>query len=77
MCDERIMFDMISGENFSDTSILSVFRDLAPSFDETFSSCKLFHKWSTCAEMFYPIITEEGICYVFNALNINEVATDE
>ncbi|XP_031638903.1 pickpocket protein 28-like [Contarinia nasturtii] len=82
VCDDRIMPDMFdffssSKSNYSDDSIMSVFNELAPAFDETFVFCKLFHKWLKCHDIFHPIISsEEGLCYVFNGSNIKDIVTN-
>lgn len=82
VCDDRVMFDMFeffseSNSNYSDSSTMSVLRELAPTYEDTFVLCKLFDKWSKCENVFFPMMTDEGHCYVFNAFNIKEVATNE
>lgn len=64
-------------DNFTDSSIFSKVGELAPSFADTFVWCKFFDKWTDCDKLLYPTMTENGICYTFNALNMYELVTDQ
>lgn len=64
-------------ENFTDSRIMSTISDLAPAFEDTIVLCKFFDKWADCAKLLYPMLTEYGICYSFNSLNMYEVVTDQ
>lgn len=79
MCEERFSRDIYQmfTDNFTDSKILATINNLAPKFDDTMEFCRFSEDESGCRKYLFPIITEEGLCYVFNALNINEVTTDE
>lgn len=64
-------------DNFTDSKILLTISDLAPTFDDTIVLCKFFDKWADCDKLLYPTLTEYGICYSFNSLNMYEVVTDQ
>lgn len=78
LCDERVNTDVFKmfTSNFTENSFLSVLSNVAPTFEDTFLSCNFGNKWSICKDVLSPMITEEGICFVFNAMNINEIVTD-
>lgn len=79
ICDEFAAKDVFKffPDNFTDNSILSIFKSLTPKFNVTMFTCKLFDKWTTCEEFFVPIVTEEGICYTFNSFSVFEMITNE
>lgn len=64
-------------DNFTEASISSKVGELAPSFADTFIWCKFFDKWTGCDKLLYPTMTENGICYTFNGLNMYELVTDQ
>lgn len=64
-------------DTYSDSSILKIIQDLAPSFNDTMYQCKFLDEKKSCENLFFPIITEEGLCYTFNAMSMNEMATDK
>lgn len=79
ICDDRIAFDIfdLSADNFADPSILSHITNLAPKFTDTMVLCKLLDRWTNCDQFLFPMITEEGLCYSFNMLNMNELVSNE
>lgn len=78
ICDNTFAGDILDNftDNFSDHRMLEIIRDMAPSFADTMFQCKFLDE-SDCEKLFYPIITEEGLCYSFNALSLSEIATDK
>lgn len=71
------MFDY--DEEFANASIFDVFAEMAPILNDTMRAClwKGDGDDDTCSNLFVPILTEEGLCFSFNALNSNETYTDE
>lgn len=63
--------------NYSESSILKTIFDMAPTFSETMFLCSLFDIRSNCTPWFFPTVTEDGVCYVFNTLNLKELSTQE
>ncbi|XP_055321190.1 pickpocket protein 28-like [Sitodiplosis mosellana] len=78
ICDNTFAGDVL--ENFtdiySDHRMLEIIRDLAPSFDDTMFDCKFLGE-TKCEKLFFPIVTEEGLCYTFNAMSVKEITTDK
>lgn len=79
ICDEsrqERVFHFFKDE-FSDPDILATISRLAPDFEDTMVKCRLFDEWTSCDQFFHPTITEAGMCYTFNGLQLKEIATDE
>lgn len=79
LCEEDIVSEIIQylPDEYLDDQALATIVDIAPEFKETFVGCYLFGVEEECDKLFYPIITERGLCYVFNALNLREIVTDQ
>lgn len=79
LCEDRLardIFDLFT-DNFSDNKILSTINNLAPKFEDIMEFCRFADESQSCHKFLYPIITEEGMCYTFNGLSINEIVTDQ
>lgn len=78
ICDEFTARDIFNSfnDNYSDSTIRATVSNLAPRFNDTMEFCQ-FSDILRCSELFYPIITEEGLCYTFNSFNVNDMITDE
>lgn len=77
ICEETMassIAQMFSDE-YADDSILSIIKGMAP--EKVFSFCKLFGTFTDCEKIFFPIFTEAGLCYTFNTLNMQEMATNQ
>lgn len=68
-----------SNEQFVNTSVFHMIEAMAPTLNDTIRACrwKGYGHEDTCSDLFDPILTEEGLCFVFNNLNWNEVYTDK
>lgn len=64
------------GKEFTNTSIYDIIQDIAP--NDTMSGCYWQYTayWHSC-ELFRPILTKEGLCFTFNALNSRDIYTDQ
>lgn len=78
-CEGIVVSSIIQmfSDEYADDSILSIIKDMAPEQHETISHCKLFGTLTDCGNIFYPMITEAGLCYIFNSLNMREKVTNE
>lgn len=79
LCEEDIVNEIIDHlpDEYLDEETLATIKEIAPDFKETFVSCSLFGAEKNCDKIFYPIITERGLCYTFNSLNLREIVTDQ
>lgn len=63
--------------SFVNDSIYHLIEDMAPSLNETLTYCAWKDVEYPCSELFKPVFTEQGLCFAFNALNSNEIFTNE
>lgn len=75
ICNSNKMFDY--DEELANASIFNVFEETAPNLNDTILDCMWDGYDATCSEIFVPILTEEGLCFSFNALNSNETYTNK
>lgn len=79
LCEEDIVKQIVDSlpDEYLDDQFLATIKDIAPDFEETFVECSLFGNSKKCDKLFYPIITERGLCYTFNSLNLRDIVTDQ
>lgn len=63
-------------DKYTNESIYDTIKDVALSLDDTIGFCMWQYKMGKCKEYFVPVLTEEGLCFAFNALNSREIFTD-
>lgn len=56
---------------------IDIMREVAPPQKKTIPYCSWRDQTEMCDGLFQRVITEEGVCYTFNALNSEEIYTDE
>lgn len=64
-------------DQYANSSIFEEMFEMAPNLNDSLRHCHWLDESHNCPDLFIPIITEEGICFSFNALNSNEIYTDE
>lgn len=64
-------------DNFTDETIYDTIQDIAPKIRQSVDRCHWQYRFKNCSELFVPVFTEDGLCFTFNALNSNEIYTDE
>lgn len=65
-------------ETFATESIYQMLRRMALQPSEMLTSFQWQYKEElTRSEFFVPILTENGLCFTFNALNSHEIYTEE
>ena len=77
LCTSDIIDYFSLGEDFANASIYKTMRDMALPLDDVAPDCKFGRLFSSCDWFLKPSVTDEGVCFTFNALNSNEIYTNE
>lgn len=78
LCDAHIAVDNFNiGNNFTNSEFFDVIKEVAPTYNDTMFFCKWRNEVNFCDAFFRTTMTEEGVCYTFNALNSRDIYTDE
>lgn len=78
LCEPHLTEGCELGTNFTDERIFDTIHELAPNFTDTMFFCKWRNTFTLCQDIgFQPVLTEEGVCFTFNALNSEDIYTDE
>lgn len=65
----------LTGKKFTNASIYDIIQDIAPK--DPMLKCNWQHKSYNASEIFSPILTKEGVCFTFNALNSRDIYTNQ
>ena len=76
ICQYQVDFDLGANENLTNSKIVDLIKEGALDFSDTMSYCMWRHKFNSCNEYFVPYLTEDGVCFTFNALDSREVFKD-
>lgn len=61
----------------ADENTYDVLQDIAPKLNDIMYKCIWQGRVFNCSKYISSTVTEEGICFVFNALNSHEIYTNE
>lgn len=64
-------------DSVANESIYNIIQDIAPKVLESTYKCTWKRYEFICFELIKPTLTEDGVCFTFNALNSHEIYTDE
>lgn len=76
-CQFSFPDDFEFGTKFTNESIYEMIQGIALTLDDTMCRCMWQYAVDSCTKFFTPILTEEGLCFAFNALNSRETYTEE
>lgn len=77
LCDESFDISDEFNDEFMDDSMFETIRAVAPTYSDTMVACRFFDE-RNCEKLFQQsTMTEEGLCYTFNAISVPEFSTNE
>lgn len=77
LCRSQVIKDFDIGTNNITSEFFDILKEVAPALVDTINFCKWRDHLSDCRDLFQRIITEEGVCYTFNAINSRDIYTNQ
>uniref|UniRef100_A0A1B0A6D3 Pickpocket protein 28 n=1 Tax=Glossina pallidipes TaxID=7398 RepID=A0A1B0A6D3_GLOPL len=78
VCDLHIIEQSKPDADFvRGVDIITRLSQIMPAFRETFLRCKWRNSLQNCANLFSKFITDDGMCYSFNSLSVEEIYRQE
>lgn len=74
--DDDKFFVMDFAVNFTVNSIHDILRNISITKKETITACRMIPYSKNCLHSFKTIVTEDGVCYTFNAVNSDQIYTN-
>lgn len=62
---------------FINETMYQTLAEMAPTMNDSFNQCWWQSKMENCSSLIGPVMTEEGLCYSFNALNSHDIYTEQ
>ncbi|EFA08874.1 pickpocket protein 28 isoform X2 [Tribolium castaneum] len=75
ICDTKFDIEYKSPK-YADEEMLEFLEQVQPKFLEDSFDCKFLGIPYNCSELFVPILTDDGICYVFNIVDRTQLLSD-
>lgn len=76
VCDAHLASTEFGLNQTDGKNLIDILQILMPQFD-TFEKCRWRNKDQKCEELFHKYITDDGVCYSFNALSSKEIFKTE
>lgn len=73
VCDAPLHDIALGAKLRKGIEIIDTLTEVKPLFDDTFLDCKWRNSPIQCKEIFHKVVTEDGVCYSFNALSPAEI----
>nr|XP_023023900.1 pickpocket protein 28-like [Leptinotarsa decemlineata] len=70
ICDNHLY---TRGEKYTELETIKYLMSIGPQFEDVFFTCKWTSMNESCYNMFYPMLTEDGMCFTFNMLDRSEL----
>lgn len=63
-------------DTFTNDTIYDTIQEMAFEYPKDIEGCS-FKGVKSCTDLLQPLMTEDGLCFTFNALNSHEIYTNE
>lgn len=65
------------GNNTLDRESVKMLYEMAPKLNDVFEACRFLDEDVECSRIFKPSLTEDGVCFTFNAYDSKHMFKEE